>query len=200
MGVRQVAAEGQESAQKQQATGTASNRLKHQKYCEVHCRWSATIGGDNSQTAAQRSSIMRIFSLFVCVFASSVFSAQAFADINSYCEVFAQDFASGKTSDVDKWQINYRNVLRDCMTQYTVDAKIERPNKKVVEKVVKKAIRKVVVMQAMAMAKKKRTPILEPGSNAWNSYCAAKYASFDKATGNFKSYAGKAKPCLVPSH
>ena len=143
---------------------------------------------------------MRTFSLFVCVFASSVFSTQAFADIKSYCEVFAQVFASGKTSEVDKWQINYRNAFSDCIFQYTADAKVGTPNKKVVEKVVKKAVRKVVVMQAMAMAKKKRTPILEPGSNAWNSYCAAKYASFDEATGNYKSYAGKAKPCLVPSH
>jgi hypothetical protein len=134
------------------------------------------------------------------VFASCVFSTQAFADIKSYCEIFAQDFASGKTSDVNKWQIDYRNAFSDCMRQYAADVKAEVPDKRVVKKVIKRAVREVVVVQAMAIAKKKRTPILEPGSSAWNSYCAAKYASFDAITGNYKSYSGKAKPCLVPSH
>jgi hypothetical protein len=34
------------------------------------------------------------------------------------------------------------------------------------------------------------------GSAAWNAACAAKYKSFDPATGNYRSYNGKSRPCL----
>ena len=50
--------------------------------------------------------------------ALSVFAAPAFADVKSYCEVFSQDFASAKTSDVDEWQKSFRSALGDCMAQY----------------------------------------------------------------------------------
>lgn len=130
---------------------------------------------------------MRIFYLFLCVFVSGFFSTQARADIQSYCEVFGQDFANDKTSDVDQWQINYRNAFSDCITQYTADAKVEVSAKK------------VVAVPAKDFSRKKRIPILEPGSIAWNKYCAAKYTSFNKVTGNYKSHAGKEKPCRVTS-
>ena len=137
---------------------------------------------------------MRIFYLFLWVFAAGFFSTQAFADIKSYCEVFGQDFANGKTSDVDQWQIAYRNAFGDCMAQYTADPKIDAP----AGKVVKKDVRQVVVAPARDVSRKKRIPILEPGSIAWDKYCAAKYASFNSVTGTYKSYAGKEKPCLTP--
>lgn len=38
---------------------------------------------------------------------------------------------------------------------------------------------------------------LQPGSAAWNAYCARKYSSFDPATGNYKSYKGAARRCKV---
>ena len=125
--------------------------------------------------------------------AVGVFSTPAFADVKSYCEVFSQDFASAKTSDVDEWQASFRSALGDCMAQYAADAKAEPPPKKSAEKVSKK----VVVVPATSFSRKKRTPILEPGSNAWNEYCAAKYASFNKATGNYKSRTGKQRRCSV---
>ena len=62
--------------------------------------------------------------------ALSVFSAPAFADAKSYCEVFSQDFASAKTSDVDEWQASFRSALGDCMAQYAADAKSVPPPKK----------------------------------------------------------------------
>ena len=137
---------------------------------------------------------MRIFYLFLCLFSAGFFSTPAFADVQSYCEAFGQDFASGKTSDVDQWLIDYRNAFGDCMVQYAADPKVEAPARKAVEK----AAPKVVVVPARDFSKKKRIPILEPGSNAWNKYCAAKYASFNEVTGTYKSYAGKEKPCLTP--
>ena len=138
---------------------------------------------------------MRIFSVLVCALVSSVFSTQAFADVKSYCEIFGQDFANGKTSDVDQWQISYRNAFNDCITQYTADANVEDTAGANVEVPDKKIAKKVVVVPAKDFSRKKRTPILEPGSIAWNKYCAAKYASFNEVTGNYRSHAGKEKPC-----
>ncbi len=126
--------------------------------------------------------------LAVCVFA-----APAFADVKSYCEVFSQDFASAKTSDVDEWQRSFRSALGDCMAQYAAETKAAPPPKKSAEKVSKK----VVVVPATSTSRKKRTPILEPGSNAWVAACSAKYSSFDSGTGNYRSRNGTLRRCNV---
>ena len=68
---------------------------------------------------------MRIFYGLLYAFAVGFFSTQALADTQSYCEVFGQDFANGKTSDVDTWEVNFRNAFGDCMAQYAGDAKVE---------------------------------------------------------------------------
>ena len=125
--------------------------------------------------------------------ALSVFAAPAFADAKSYCEVFSQDFASAKTSDVDEWQKSFRSALGDCMAQYATDTKAAPPPNKSVEKVSKK----IVVVPATSTSRKKRVRILEPGSNAWVAACSAKYASFDSGTGNYKSMNGKLRRCNV---
>lgn len=130
---------------------------------------------------------MRIFCLAIFVFILSSFFTNALADPQSYCELFGRDYADGKTSNAESWQISYRNAFDACMTQYmAVDP---APKKQRTEKVVKLAETPL----------RKRTPLLAPGSVAWNEYCASKYTSFNKATGTYKSYSGKAKPCLVPS-
>ena len=139
---------------------------------------------------------MRMFCVFVCVFVSGIFSTQAFADVQSYCEVYGRDFANGKTSDMDAWEAKFRNAFGDCMTQYAAVSGVEAPT----AKVAKKAAGKVVVVPARDYSRKKRTPILSPGTIAWNNYCATKYASFNPATGNYRSHAGKERPCLVPSN
>jgi len=139
---------------------------------------------------------MRKLYVFVCVFVSGIFSTQAFADVQSYCEVYGQDFANGKTPDVDAWEANFRNAFGDCMTQYAAVSGVEAP----AGKVANKAAQKVVVVPARDSSRKKRTPILTTGSVAWNNYCAGKYASFNPATGTYRSHSGKQKPCLVPSN
>ena len=131
---------------------------------------------------------MRKFYLLVGVFALGFFSTQAFADVQTYCEVYGKDFANGKTSDVDAWESNFRNAFGDCMTQYAAGAQVAGSPKK------------VVVVPARDSSRKKRIPILTPGSIAWNNYCAAKYTSFNPATGNYRSHAGNERPCLVPSN
>jgi hypothetical protein len=137
---------------------------------------------------------MRIFYGLLYAFAVGFFSTQALADTQSYCEVFGQDFANGKTSDVDTWEVNFRNAFGDCMAQYAADAKVEA----LPRKVAKKETKKVVIVPAKDFSRKKRRPILAPGSIAWNNYCAAKYSSFNPATGNYRSHGGKEKPCLTP--
>ena len=134
---------------------------------------------------------MRIFCVVISVFLLSGLSTRAHADAKSYCELFGRDYADAKTLDVDLWQTSYRNAFNSCMTLYT-PALPETPS---AEKVIKKA----VTMPTQETPRKKRTPLLAPGSVAWNEYCAAKYVSFNKVTGTYKSYSGKAKPCLVPS-
>ncbi|MEQ1520702.1 MAG: BA14K family protein [Aestuariivirga sp.] len=131
--------------------------------------------------------------MILTVLALGVFSAPAFADVKSYCEVFSQDFASAKTSDVDEWQASFRSALGDCMVQYAADGKAVPPPRKTAEKVSKK----IVVVPATSTSRKKRTRILEPGTTAWISACAAKYASFDSVTGNYKSRTGKQRRCSV---
>ena len=131
--------------------------------------------------------------MFLTVLALGAISTSAFADVKSYCEVFSQDFASAKTSDVDEWQNSFRAALGDCMAQYAADGKAVPAPKKTAEKISKK----VVVVPATSYSRKKRTRILEPGTTAWISACAAKYASFDSVTGNYKSRTGKQRRCSV---
>jgi len=129
---------------------------------------------------------MRIFLMVMATGLMTGFPAQAFTNPQTYCELFSKDYADSKTLNVDQWQIGYRNAFRSCMLQYT-DGDDDN------------AVKKAAAAPARDSTRRKRTPLLAPGSVAWNEYCAAKYASFDKATGTYKSYSGKAKPCLVPS-
>lgn len=137
---------------------------------------------------------MRILVMAIAMGVMSGFSAQAFTNPQAYCELFSKDYADSRTLDVDQWQIGYRNAFSSCMTQYTSSA-TNVPKRKTAEK----ASKKMTVAPARDTARRKRTPLLAPGSVAWNEYCSSKYASFNKATGTYKSYTGKAKPCLVPS-
>ena len=133
---------------------------------------------------------MRILVMAMAMGVMSGFSAQAFTNPQTYCELFSKDYADNRTLDVDQWQAGYRNAFSSCMTQYTSAGP---------DRSAEKSIKKVTVSPARDTTRRKRTPLLAPGSVAWNEYCAAKYTSFNKATGTYKSYSGKAKPCLVPS-
>ena len=143
---------------------------------------------------------MRIFYGLLFAFAVGLFSTQALADVQSYCEVFSQDFANGRTSDVDTWEVNFRNAFGDCMAQYATNAggQVEAQAEKAVKRVAVNAAHKMVIVPTRDFSRKKRIPILEPGSIAWNKYCAAKYSSFNPVTGNYRSHAGKEKPCQTP--
>ena len=137
---------------------------------------------------------MRILAMVMAMGVIGGFSAQAFTNPQTYCELFGKDYADSRTLDVDQWQAGFRSAYSSCMTQYASGAP-DTPKIKNAEK----AVKKVAVTPARDSTRRKRTPLLAPGSVAWNEYCASKYTSFNKATGTYKSYSGKAKPCLVPS-
>ena len=137
---------------------------------------------------------MRIFCVVVATGVLSGLSTPAFADVQSYCGLYGRDYADGKSPDVDQWQISYRKAFDSCMTLYTPG-----PPDTPKSKSDGKAIRKVALTPTQEIPRRKRTRVLAPRSVAWNEYCAAKYTSFNKATGKYKSYSGKAKPCLVRS-
>lgn len=127
----------------------------------------------------------------------------ALADSKSYCEIYAKDFASAKTSDVDQWQTMYHDSYTDCMDQYSA-AKTEITTPKPVQ-----ATPKPVQKKKLATIKApEKTPepaiqkpvarvAMEEGSDKWNAYCASKYVSFNKETGTYKSYTGKERRCAV---
>jgi len=118
----------------------------------------------------------------------------------------------------EEWEERKTLALTDCLTLYTPDAAVETTAIAEPEPTLK-AKRKTVAVKAKpktAAVKAKRTPTLLArrtasaqeestastsalvrGSRAWEDYCAAKYASFNRQTGTYKSYSGKQKPCLV---
>jgi hypothetical protein len=134
---------------------------------------------------------MRILVMTIAMGVMSGFSASALTNPQTYCELLGKDYADSRSLDVDHWQSDYRNAFSSCMTLYTSDSPAAPK--------IKSVSKKVVSTPARDTSRRKRTPLLAPGSVAWNEYCAAKYASYNKETGTYKSYSGKAKPCLVPS-
>ena len=72
-----------------------------------------------------------------------------------------------------KWHRVYRKAYADCMDMYE-----PRP---------------IVYRQPPP----KPAGALEPGSEAWNDYCAAKYTSFDRKTGLYTGKSGKPHTCVV---
>jgi BA14K-like protein len=146
-----------------------------------------------------------IFAALSC----AVFTTQSWADSKSHCELFAKDVADGRTKDVDQWQKLYRSSYADCIEQYAAAEPAAEPEKKSeAVKVAKKpagrksikspgseATPETVIVAAKAPSKNGKN--IEPGTAAWNEYCAAKYVSFNKATGTYRSHTGKERRCLV---
>ena len=139
---------------------------------------------------------MRIFSSFaLAILTAGIFSSQAAANSQTYCELFAKDFADGRTTDVDLWQISYRNAFNDCMNQYTAAAPAAAPKKQLQKQAAVPLAAPKTSEEAAAVVKPKLK--LEPGTEAWNEYCAAKYKSFNPDTGTYNSLTGKERRCIV---
>jgi BA14K-like protein len=150
--------------------------------------------------------------IFVTAFALTVLLGvmPAKADTQAYCELYAKDFADGRTSVVDQWQLAYRGAFDDCMMQYAatpdtaapvVSEQPEEaapepvaepaPKQKAKPKVTKVAERKSKSTSAAKAASKK----LVPGTDEWNDYCDRKYNSFNRQSGTYMSRSGKIRRC-----
>jgi hypothetical protein len=142
---------------------------------------------------------MRLFSsIALAVFTAGILSSQAAAGSQNYCELFAKDFADGRTTDVDLWQKAYHNAFNDCMNQYTAAAPVAAPKKPLQKQAalpITEPETSAEATEAAAVVKPK--PELEPGTEAWNEYCAAKYKSFNPDTGTYNSNTGKERRCTV---
>ena len=139
---------------------------------------------------------MRKFSSSALAIASLVLlSTPASASSQTYCEMLAKDFADTRTTDVDLWQKSYRNAFNDCMNQYTAVAPTAAPKKKLQKQAATPLNESETSTVVAAVVKPKQA--LEPGSEAWNEYCAAKYKSFNPDTGTYNSYNGKERRCIV---
>jgi hypothetical protein len=139
---------------------------------------------------------MRIFfSSALAIVALAMVSTQALASSQNYCEMFAKDFADTRTTDVDLWQKSYRSAFNDCMNQYTAVAPAVAPKKKLQTQAAAPLNEQETSTVVAAVVKPKG--VLEPGSEAWNEYCAAKYKSFNPDTGTYNSHTGKERRCIV---
>jgi hypothetical protein len=140
---------------------------------------------------------MRKFSSSALAVATLVLaSTQASANSQTYCEMFAKDFADTRTTDVDLWQKSYRNAFNDCMNQYTAVAPAAAP-KKQLQKQAAAPLNESETATVVAAVVKPKKLVLEEGSEAWNEYCAAKYKSFNPDTGTYNSHTGKERRCVV---
>ena len=142
---------------------------------------------------------MRMFGqLALAMLVSGVFATHAAASSQSYCEIFAKDFADGRTTDVDLWQKSYHNAFNDCMNQYTAAAPVAAAKKPLQQSTtVPLNPPETEVSVATVKAAEVVKPVLVPGSEAWNEYCAAKYVSFNPDTGTYNSRTGKERRCIV---
>jgi hypothetical protein len=141
---------------------------------------------------------MRVFSSFaLAILTAGIVSTQAAANSQTYCEMFAKDFADGRTTDVDLWQKSYRNAFNDCMNQYTAAAPAAAPKKQLQKQAAVPLAAPETSEEVAAVVKPKLKLKLEPGTEAWNEYCAAKYKSFNPDTGTYNSHTGKERRCIV---
>ena len=131
----------------------------------------------------------------LAVLASFAFTVQASASSQTYCEVFAKDSADVRTTEVDLWQTSYRNAFNDCMNQYTAAAPVAAPKKALQKQAAVPLAAPETSEEAAAVVKPKLK--LEPGTEAWNEYCAAKYKSFNPDTGTYNSHTGKERRFIV---
>jgi BA14K-like protein len=164
---------------------------------------------------------MRMFLAFVFTVGLSLFAGSANAGTQSFCERFAKGVAHANASDVDTWIADYRTSYKECIAPYELSQKTDLevvettkvaeatvpavepevavepvPASAPVKKARKIASRKTQVIPAR-FTESRRTMVLHaPGSIAWNNYCAARYPSFDRLTGNYKSGNGQERRCI----
>ena len=142
------------------------------------------------------------------------------ADVRSYCEAYARNQADVRLSGSailgakskltpEEWEERKTLALADCLALYTPEAAIEttamaKPEAEPVKAKPKTATAKdklILLARRTAPAQQEKSDAdiaaLVPGTAAWEDYCAAKYASFNRDTDTYTSLSGKQRPCRV---
>jgi hypothetical protein len=140
------------------------------------------------------------------LFAAAMFIANAphaFATKSDYCSAYAHDFADGHSQDKLVWQHKYEIAMSDCLGEPAAAQTVSTPKTKTIVKAKKleqkiaSAPSKIVKQIQPAPSASATQTKLEPSSEAWNNYCANKYASFNAKTGTYTSKTGVARKCVV---
>jgi hypothetical protein len=141
-------------------------------------------------------SLMRI--MFVICF-GFLLASSATAGRPEYCAAYARDFADALTRDKTMWLHKYDIAQAACLGQSKSStarsAKAERKGTKL-----KKSARTNKVepdSQVSIEAAAPKFANLEPGSAAWNEFCAKKYTSFDAKTGTYIGKSGTVRKCSL---
>ena len=146
---------------------------------------------------------MRVFLKLASVLVLGLFSTQASAASQSFCEQVAKHYAHANSSNVDTWLKDYQVSLSNCTAQIEPAVKVKAPPIKPAQKLSKRQSKKVVIVPARSsefIGGRRSALLLEPGSIAWNNFCTAKYPSFNKLTGYYKSKNGQQKRCRDGLH
>jgi BA14K-like protein len=135
---------------------------------------------------------MRIFVLvgMFCLISAST----SFADVAAYCEAYAIDFANLSEKDDVQWQARREDALAACLLQYRDAPAVVKTKRSKPATVAQKKPAKPIVKDLPAEQKR---PELKEGSPEWYDYCARKYTSFDRKSGNYLSKTGIERKCLV---
>jgi hypothetical protein len=164
-----------------------------------------------------------MFFALVFTLGLSLFAVGAEAGTQTFCERFAKGHAHANASDVDTWIADYRSSYQECIAPYELSQKSDLeaiettkvaeaaspaaspevivavepvPEPAPAKKLRRSASRKTVVIPARSTETRRTTVLHAPGSIAWNNYCAAKYPSFNRLTGNYKSKNGQERRCV----
>jgi hypothetical protein len=138
--------------------------------------------------------------------ASAVLCLSAFpalADKPAYCEAYARDFADRSADGVAGWDHKFKIAKAACLEAggLPATASAPAPAPAAPAKTQQAAIVAAPVVAAPAAVKADhgvdKASALQPGSQAWNDYCAQKYSSFDADSGLYLSRTGVKRHCLV---
>ena len=129
---------------------------------------------------------MREFSCVTLLGAVLLGAAPAQADVRSYCTAYGVAVAGKRLtgrSIIDPAAAPQLSEAQraaaaeaataDCLARFAPRVEVRAPRK-----------------PAAAAA-------LQPGSGAWNAFCAKKYTSFDARTGTYTAKSGKRRPCVA---
>ena len=135
---------------------------------------------------------MRWFSCVTLFGAVLVGTVPVYADVQSYCAAYGVQAAT--------MRLTGRSILDPSVTPQLSEAQRAAASEAATAHCLARfapTVEAEAPLKARAAAAPRSKSALQPGSGAWNAYCAKKYASFDAATGTYTARSGKRRSCVV---